>query len=246
MTRKQILQSIARLIEDKDHSKIATEDILLEISNGEREIATKTKCLRGFDTSQTTAAGTATYATPTRSIHIFSVQVANRPLSPTDRDKMDDYELKNFGSDSNWETKRGDVTMWIYQPGTSNSLRLVYIPDSGGETIRQHYAYMPDTILTIGTAMAVPDYAEEAVRLYALGFCQSQISTMYKDNIALRQSEIWSRKALMSERKYENELIKIKRTIEGFQGRRIYQRDGTAGLTYSSDGYQGASGELRT
>jgi len=238
MTRRQIMQSVCRLIEDVNHKRIDEKDVLLEISNGEREVATRTKCLRAFDTSKTTEDGTPTYALPDRCIHILSVQIGDRPIHPTDRDRMDDYELKNFGSDSHWQTKTGVVHWWIYQP-EDNKLRLVYIPDSdgAGETIRMNYAYIPETVIVLGAAMAVPSYAEEAVRLFGLKNCQRQLSTMYKSDHELRQAQIWSQHALMSERNYENEIRKVINTLEGFQGRKILQRDGTSGLLFSEDDY---------
>ena len=237
MTRKQIMQSICRLIEDVNHTRIKVEDILLEISNSERKVAQRTKCIRAFDTSKTTTKSVANYALPDRCVHIFSVQINGKPIFPKDRGWMDDWELKNFDEDSHWETKEGAVHWWLYQPEMDNELRLVYIPDSeaAGSTIRVHYAQIPETVITPGGNLFVPSYAEEAVRMLSLSRLQRQLATQYKDNFALRQAQIWAQHAMSSERQYENEILEIKKTLEGFQGRRILQRDGTAGLIFSED-----------
>lgn len=239
MTRLQILQSVSRLIEDSKHQRIKAKDILLEISNGEREIAIKTKCLRAFDTSKSTIESQADYALPDRCIHLFAIKIDNRPIVPTTREWMDDYELKNFSDETNWETKEGEVIRWIYQPETTKELKLVYIPnsDEAGKVIRMHYAYIPETVLTPKTAIFVPSYAEEGVRLFALFKCQRQLETMYKDQHSLAQASIWQRKSIINIQQYERELMKIREVLEGFQGRTILERDGTAGLIFSADDY---------
>ncbi len=240
MTRLQILQSVARLVEDTKHQRISSKDKLLEISNGERDVSLKTKCLRAFDTSKSTVESQATYALPDRCVHIFSVQIGGKPIFPKTRDWMDDYELKNLDEETHWETHKGAVNWWLYQPETSDAeLRLVYIPDSGaaGAVIQMHYAQIPETVIKPGTAMYVPAYAEEAVRLFGLFKCQAQLSTIYKDHEALAASAIWQRKALISERQYNEEIFKVQGVLEGFQGRKILQRDGTAGLIFSEDDY---------
>ncbi len=238
MDIRATVQKISSLIEDTKHERVDTNWIIWWLSDGQREVAKRTHCLRSSK-DDTSVASQAVYDLPTRFIRIDAVYYNAMLLNPTKREQKD-RDDQDFNSDPDntsraWETSTGTVTEWIHDIH-ANKLRLVMVPAVAAATIKTLYSYMPAEFTKIDATTVIPDYAEHAMFLFALNMAQQKLAVSYDSDKQLRQAQIWREHSRTSERDYENQIAEISSIIQNVQATYIPTQQGV-GMEFSEDHY---------
>ena len=238
MDIRATVQKISSLIEDSKHARVKTDWIVWWLSDGQREVAKRTHCLRSSK-DDTSVADQATYDLPTRFIRIDAVYYNTNLINPTTREQKD-RDDQDFNSDpdntsTSWESSTGNVSEWVHDIH-ANKLRLVMVPAVKDIAIKTLFSYMPAEFTKINATTVIPDYAEHAMFLFALNMAQKKLAISYDTDKELRQAQIWRQHSITSERNYENQIAEISAIIQNVQATYIPTQQGV-GMEYSEDHY---------
>ena len=240
MNIRNAVQQLSSLIEDKAHEYVKADWLIWWLSDGQRAVAKRTLCLKNSSTaSGPSVASQGAYSLPTRCIGIDRVYYAGYPIDPITREEMDrtmqDSTDASETSVKAWEDEEGTVERWIYDRH-ANKIRLVAVPKVAGSEIRILYSELPEEFINITATTNIPEFADEAMFLYALINAQRHISVKYESDKQLRQAQVWQNHARINEAKYEHQIQEIKTMIQGFQNTNIIVQQGV-GMEFEEDRY---------
>lgn len=238
MNIRTAVQQLASLIEDKAHEYVKADWLIWWLSDGQREVAKRTFCLRSSSTD-TSVAGQGTYSLPDRCIRIERIYYDGYPIDPTDRVELDrdaqDINDEENTTGESWEDEQGTVSGWVHDLH-ANKIRLVMVPKESGKVIKILYSYMPEEFTAITATTTLPVYAERAMFLFALINAQRHIAVKYDSDKQLRQAQIWQNHARVNEAQYEAQILDIIQIVQQFQHTAIVHQQGV-GMEFEEDYY---------